>query len=57
MAYFARLDNDKIVLEVLSVPQSDVDANGGDLSAQAEQWVSDNIKLGTYKQTFKDAFS
>tara|TARA_R100000988_G_scaffold42_1_gene22 strand:- start:2515 stop:2985 length:471 start_codon:yes stop_codon:yes gene_type:complete len=55
MAYFARLDNDKIVLEVISVPQSDVDANGGDLSAQAEQWVSDNIKLGTYKQTFKDA--
>jgi len=55
MAYFARLDNDKIVLEVLSVSQSDVDANGGDLSAQAEQWVSDNIKLGTYKQTFKDA--
>ena len=54
MAYFARLDDDNNVLEVLSVSQSDVDANGGDLSTQAEQWVSDNIKLGTYKQTFKD---
>tara|TARA_R100001163_G_scaffold2784_1_gene4279 strand:- start:7054 stop:7536 length:483 start_codon:yes stop_codon:yes gene_type:complete len=62
MAHFAecKTDNDQ-VLRVVVVDNADVDANGGDLSAQAEQWVTDNIvpcehvkqlQGGTYPDTY-----
>ena len=50
MAHFAKLDENNIVIEVIKVGNGDVDANGGDFSEQAEQWVSATFK-GTFKQT------
>lgn len=43
MAHFAeiRSDNNK-VLRVVVINNSDVDANGGDLSAEVETWVANN---------------
>jgi len=62
MAHFAecKTDNDE-VLRVVVVDNSDVDANGGDLSTAAEQWVANNIvpceavkqhQGGTYPDTY-----
>ena len=44
MAHFAeiRTDNNE-VLRVVVVNNSDVNANGGDLSTEAETWVANNI--------------
>ncbi len=50
MAHFAKLDENNIVIEVIKVGNGDVDANGGDWSTQAEQWVNTTFK-GTFKQT------
>jgi len=43
MAHFAEIksDNNK-VLRVVVINNSDVDANGGDLSAEVETWVANN---------------
>ena len=62
MAHFAeiRSDNNK-VLRVVVINNSDVNANGGDLSAEAETWVANNIPQdslikeelgGTYPDTY-----
>ena len=61
MAHFAeiRTDNNE-VLRVVVINNSDVDANGGDLSTEAETWVANNIpqdplileELGTYPETY-----
>jgi hypothetical protein len=50
MAHFAKLDEKNVVLNVIKVDNADIEANGGDWSTQAEQWVN-NTFGGTYKQT------
>tara|TARA_R100001082_G_scaffold55194_1_gene30357 strand:- start:2323 stop:2856 length:534 start_codon:yes stop_codon:yes gene_type:complete len=50
MAHFAKLDENNKVIEVIKVGNGDVDANGGDFSEQAEQWVNNTFK-GIFKQT------
>jgi|TARA_R110000751_G_C13763422_1_gene479431 hypothetical protein len=50
MAHFAKLDENNVVINVTKFDNADVDANGGDFSDQAEQWVNSTLK-GTYKQT------
>ena len=50
MAHFAKLDENNVVIDVIKVGNGDVDANGGDFSEQAEQWVNNTFK-GTFKQT------
>ena len=60
MAHFAEIrSSDNIVLRVVVVNNSDVNAAGRDYSAGAEQWVSNNIvkdpeilKKGTYPETY-----
>jgi len=62
MAHFAEIkSDDNTVLRVVVINNSDVDANGGDLSASAETWVANNtpedplIKEelgGTYPDTY-----
>jgi hypothetical protein len=60
MAHFAEIrSSDNVVLRVVVVNNSDVDAAGGDYSVGAEQWVSNNIvndleilKQGTYPETY-----
>lgn len=43
MAHFAEIKtDDNKVLRVVVINNSDVDANGGDLSAAAETWVANN---------------
>ena len=43
MAHFAEIRSDNnVVLRVVSKNNADVDANGGDLSAEAETWVTNN---------------
>jgi len=39
MAHFAELDNNNVVLRVVVISNDDVDANGGDLSTEAEDFV------------------
>ena len=39
MAHFAELDNNNVVLRVVVISNDDVDANGGDLSTGAEEFV------------------
>jgi hypothetical protein len=44
MAHFAEIIKDTdIVLRVVVINNEDVNNNGGELSAQAEQWVANNI--------------
>jgi hypothetical protein len=44
MAHFAEIkSSDNVVLRVVVVNNSDVEANGGDYSATAETWVANNI--------------
>ena len=62
MAHFAEIkSNDNTVLRVVVINNSDVDANGGDLSASAETWVANNTSEdplikeelgGTYPDTY-----
>ena len=40
MAHFAELNNSNIVLQVIVISNEDVNANGGDQSAQAENFVA-----------------
>lgn len=61
MAHFAELNSDNKVLQVLVFSNEDVDAHGGDRSAEAEQWVQDTTPHSTggvsWKQTsYNDNF-
>lgn len=55
MAHFAELDENNKVLDVLVFSNEDVDAHGGDLSTEAEQWIQDTTPHSTggvsWKQT------
>ena len=55
MAHFAELDSNNKVLEVLVFSNEDIDAHGGDLSPEAEQWIQDTTPHTTggvsWKQT------
>jgi len=55
MAHFAELNSSNEVLQVIVVSNDDVDANGGDESAQAETFVATIVPYGTggvaWKQT------
>jgi hypothetical protein len=55
MAHFAELDKDNIVIRTIVIGNDFVDANGGDLSIQAEQAVKDVFKNSnegiSWKQT------
>ena len=55
MAHFAELDNNNIVLRVVVISNDDVDANGGDLSTGAEDFVEALIPASSggvaWKQT------
>jgi len=50
MAHFAKLDENNRVINIIKVDNADVEANGGDWSTQAEQWVNDKFN-GIFKQT------
>ena len=50
MAHFAKLDENNIVIEVITFSNDEVNANGGDLSVEAENFVSARHG-GTWKQT------
>ena len=55
MAHFAELNSSKEVLQVIVVSNTDVDANGGDESSQAETFVASIVPFNTggasWKQT------
>ena len=55
MAHFAELDQNNKVLQVVVVSNEDVDANGGDESAEAETFVATIVPFlpfgGAWKQT------
>ena len=55
MAHFASLDINNKVLQVVVISNEDVDANGGDQSAQAETFVATIVPFvpfaGAWKQT------
>jgi len=50
MAHFAKLDENNIVTQVITFSNKEVNENGGDLSVQAENFVSARHG-GTWKQT------
>ena len=47
MAHFAELDNNNVVLRVVVISNDDVDANGGDLHADAETFVATIVPHST----------
>jgi hypothetical protein len=55
MAHFAELNSSNKVLQVIVISNTDVDANGGDESTQAETFVASIVPYGTggvaWKQT------
>ena len=55
MAHFAELDQNNKVLQVVVISNEDVDANGGDESAEAETFVATIVPFipfgGAWKQT------
>ena len=55
MAHFAELNSSNEVLQVIVISNTDVDANGGDQSAEAETFVATIVPYGTggvaWKQT------
>ena len=55
MAHFAELDQNNKVLQVVVISNEDVDANGGDESAEAETFVATFVPFvpfgGAWKQT------
>ena len=55
MAHFAELNSSKVVLQVIVVSNTDVDAHGGDESVAAENFVATIVPYGTggasWKQT------
>jgi hypothetical protein len=49
MASFAEIKSDNNeVLRIVVINNSDVDTNGGELSTQAEQWVTNNVTEDSY---------
>lgn len=50
MAHFAKIDENNKVIDVIKIDNADVEANGGDFSVQAEEWVNNKFK-GIFKQT------
>ena len=61
MAHFAELNSSNEVLQVVVISNTDVDANGGDESAEAETFVASIVPYGTggaaWKQTsYNDNF-
>ncbi len=50
MPHFAKLNSNNVVLEINVISQEDVDANGGDYSAQAENWVKSKWDAYAWKQ-------
>ena len=61
MAHFAELNSSNKVLQVIVISNEDVDANGGDESAEAETFVASIVPYGTggaaWKQTsYNDNF-
>ena len=50
MPHFAKLDSNNVVLEIDVISQEDVDANGGDYSTQAENWVKSKWDAYAWKQ-------
>tara|TARA_Y100000310_G_C20321003_1_gene640740 strand:- start:1 stop:483 length:483 start_codon:yes stop_codon:yes gene_type:complete len=55
MAHFAELDSSNVVLRVIVIDNGEVDANGGDESTQAEEYVKNLVPLSengvVWKQT------
>ena len=49
MAHFAKLNSDNVVETVNVFSNDDIDANGGDYSAEAESWINGKWG-GTWKQ-------
>ena len=44
MAHFAEIkSDDNEILRVVVMSNNDIDANGGELSTQAETWVANNM--------------
>ena len=44
MPHFAKLNSNNEVLEINVISQEDVDANGGDYSVAAENWVKSTFE-------------
>jgi hypothetical protein len=65
MAHFAELDSSNVVLRIVVISNSDVDANGGDLSAEAETFVGTLIpfingvawKQTSYNNNFRKQYA
>ena len=65
MAHFAELDSNSVVIRVVVISNDDVDANGGDLSAEAETFVGTIIpfidgvawKQTSYNNNFRKQYA
>ncbi len=65
MAHFAELDSNSVVIRVVVISNDDVDANGGDLSAEAETFVGTLIpfidgvawKQTSYNNNFRKQYA
>ena len=66
MAHFAELDSDNKVIRVIVISNEDVDANGGDLHADAETFVASIVphsengvawKQTSYNHSFRKQFA
>ncbi len=66
MAHFAELNNSNIVLQVIVISNEDVNANGGDLSVQAEEFVANLVphqsggnqwKQTSYNNSFRKQYA
>ena len=65
MAHFAELDSNSVVLRVIVISNDDVNANGGDLSAEAETFVGTLIpfidgvawKQTSYNNNFRKQYA
>ena len=66
MAHFAELDSNNVVLRVVVISNDDIDANGGDLSTAAEDFVEALVpassggvawKQTSYNNTFRKQYA
>ena len=65
MAHFAELDSNSVVLRIVVISNNDVNANGGDLSAEAETFVGTLIpfidgvawKQTSYNNNFRKQYA
>ena len=53
MAHFAELDNNNQVIRVIVISNDDVDANGGELSTEAETFVASIVPHSEYGVAWK----